>query len=271
MPGPAAYGRGGEHATVTDADVVLGYISPEHFAAGRMELRPELARDAVGRLAAELGLGLEETAAGIYEVVNHVMADAIRVRTVERGSDPRDFALLSFGGAGGLHCVDVARTLGMRRIVVPPNASTFSALSLTVSDLIDTATVTRHLAVPAAAADVDPGVLAQVNDVLDALAERGRGSLAAQGARPDEIHVACSVQLCYQTQVLDLEVPVGELPLSPDGLVELTREFDARYLRAHRGLPPRLPAPAMCSETSRRRLVRAPQASPRAHAGRRRT
>src|SRR5581483_437428 len=162
-----------------------------------------------------------------------VMADAIRVRTVERGADPRELALLSFGGAGGLHCVDVARTLSMRRIVVPRSASTFSASGLIVSDLIDTATVSRHLPVPPDPRAVDPDVLAQANEILDELAGRGRGALAQQGVAAEDVRLAASIQLCYRSQVLDLEVPVPALPLTPEALERLVRDFDERYLRAY--------------------------------------
>lgn len=232
-PGPCAYARGGVEPTVTDADVALGYITPDYFAGGRFDLRADLAAAAIDRLGGQLGLSRGETAAGIVEVVNHVMADAIRVRTVERGADPRDFTMLSFGGAGGLHCTDVARMLGIRRIVVPRQASTFSALGLIASDLIDTTTVTRHLEVPATVGDVDDEVLRQLNDMFSDLEAQGKKALASQGVQEDGIEIRHLVQMCYRGQVLDLEVPVGRTPVTANVLESVVADFNERYLRTY--------------------------------------
>ena len=118
-PGPACYGRGGEEPTVTDANLLLGYLDPGSPLAGDVELDREAAERAVGRLGEELGLSLEETAAGIARVANTEMAQAVRVVTVERGVDPRDLALVAFGGAGPLHAAAIAEELGMTRVVAP--------------------------------------------------------------------------------------------------------------------------------------------------------
>jgi 5-oxoprolinase (ATP-hydrolysing) len=233
VPGPCAYDRGGTEPTVTDADLVLGYIAPDYFAGGQMTLRSDLAHESIETLGCELGLGKEETAAGIFEVVNHVMADAIRVRTVERGSDPREFAMLSFGGAGGLHCCGVARELGISRIVVPRAASTFSALGLIASDLVDTSTATRHLPVPTDIDDMDEETLRKLNAILESLAEQSRSALVAQRIDPGDVDVTCFVQMCYRRQVLDLEVLVPRLPLGLDDLKAVVEEFEERYLRTY--------------------------------------
>ncbi len=131
-PGPAAYGNGGEEPTVTDAHVVLGHLRGE--LAGGVGLDVEAARAAVGRLAQALGLGLEETAGGIVRVADAEMLRALRVMTVERGIDPRDFALLAFGGAGPLHAAALAEELGVARIVVPAAGSVLSALGLAAAE-----------------------------------------------------------------------------------------------------------------------------------------
>ncbi len=99
-PGPACYGRGGEEATVTDANVVLGRLRPEYFLGGEMRIDPDLATAAIERLSAQLELGISETAAGVITLVNHNMANAIRSRTIQKGHDPRQFTLVAFGGAG---------------------------------------------------------------------------------------------------------------------------------------------------------------------------
>ncbi|MGE5338449.1 MAG: hydantoinase/oxoprolinase family protein, partial [Gemmatimonadota bacterium] len=134
-PGPACYGRGGATATVTDANLVLGRLSADYFNGGRMRLDVEAARRAVGTLAAEMKMGLEETALGVVRVVNANMVKGIAKVTILRGIDVRDFSLLSFGGAGGVHAVDLARALSMREAIVPPLPGTFSAVGLLVSDV----------------------------------------------------------------------------------------------------------------------------------------
>jgi N-methylhydantoinase A len=135
IPGPACYGQGGSGATVTDANLVLGYLDPANFLGGRRRLDVDAARRVVGELAAALGLEREEAAAGIYRVVNSRMADGVRVATVRRGVDPRGYALLAFGGAAGLHVTAVAAELGIGRVVVPVAASVLSAWGMLNTDL----------------------------------------------------------------------------------------------------------------------------------------
>lgn len=134
VPGPACYGNGGTEATVTDANLVLGHLDPGKPLAGGIELDLAAARHAVGKLAENLGLGLEDTARGIVRVANAEMAAAVRVMTVERGIDPRELALLAFGGAGPMHACGVADELGMRRVLAPPAAGVLSAVGMVVSE-----------------------------------------------------------------------------------------------------------------------------------------
>ena len=128
-PGPACYGNGGELPTVTDADVVLGLLRPASFLDGRMPLDVEAARRVVGALAERLGLSIEETAAGIVEINNMRAASLVRQQTLERGRDPRDFVLYSYGGAGPLHAFGYAAEIGVRKVLIPlgNGASTLSA------------------------------------------------------------------------------------------------------------------------------------------------
>jgi N-methylhydantoinase A/oxoprolinase/acetone carboxylase beta subunit len=118
-PGPAAYGRGGVEPTVTDANLVLGRLDPENFLGGVMPLELDVARRVVSDLADQLGLSLEEAAEGILTIVNANMANAISSRTVQKGLDPRGFALVAFGGAGPLHGAEVARALGIPEVIIP--------------------------------------------------------------------------------------------------------------------------------------------------------
>src|SRR5690349_21876807 len=133
-PGPACYGRGGTEPTVTDANLVLGHLDPDSPLAGGVELDADAAHAAVKALAEELGLSVEECAAGIVRVANAEMVRAMRVMTVERGVDPRDFALLAFGGAGPLHAAAMAEELGMTKILIPRASGVLSALGLAAAD-----------------------------------------------------------------------------------------------------------------------------------------
>ena len=132
-PGPASYGRGGTEPTVTDANLVLGRLDADRPLSG-VQLDVDAARAAVGRLAAELGLGLEDCARGIVRVANFEMVRALRVMTVERGLDPRRFTLLAFGGAGPLHAAELAAELGITRILIPPASGVLSAVGLAAAD-----------------------------------------------------------------------------------------------------------------------------------------
>ena len=133
-PGPACYGRGGERPTVTDANLLLGHLDEDSPLAGGVRLDRAAAERAVGELAEQLGLGLEETAAGIARVASAAMAQAVRVVTVERGIDPRELALVPFGGAGPLHAAQIADELGMRRVLVPVASGVLSAFGLVVAE-----------------------------------------------------------------------------------------------------------------------------------------
>jgi N-methylhydantoinase A len=135
VPGPAAYRRGGTLPTVTDANVVLGRLDPEHFLGGGMKLDTAAAARVIGDLADKLSLSAEEAAEGVIAIVNANMANAVRSRTVQKGIDPRDFTLVAFGGAGPLHAAEVAAELGVREVLVPPHPGITSAVGLIAADL----------------------------------------------------------------------------------------------------------------------------------------
>jgi len=156
-PGPACYARGGELPTVTDANVVLGITNAEGLLGGRLEGDPQLARDALEALGAKLGISADDAALSVYRIVNATMAQAIRTLTVQRGIDPREFTLVSFGGAGGQHAAEVAREMQIPRVVFPLHPSTFSALGLLAADVQTTRTYPAIAALDASGeADVEP-------------------------------------------------------------------------------------------------------------------
>jgi N-methylhydantoinase A len=213
-PGPAAYGRGGEEPTVTDANLVLGYLDAGSPLAGGVELDADAARAAVERLADELGLGVEEAAAGIARVASAEMARAVRVMTVERGVDPRELALLAFGGAGPLHAAAIAAELDMERVLIPPSSGVLSAVGLVASeprrDLVRSVLLSGGDFTPAAAAEA-----------VDLLARRGREELGASG----DAELRASYDLRYSGQAFELTI-AGDPRPDPD---ELRRAFDAAH------------------------------------------
>jgi N-methylhydantoinase A len=209
-PGPACYGRGGEDPTVTDANLLLGYLDAESPLAGGVRLDRDAAERAVGELGEELGLSVDETAAGIARVASAEMAQAVRVVTVERGIDPRGLALVAFGGAGPLHAAQIADELGMRRVLAPTASGVLSALGLVVSER-------RRDLVESVLLAGDELTRENVAAVVRRLGERGRDEL-----EEPEAELRAGYDLRYSGQAFELTVP-GELAPDPG---ELRRAFD---------------------------------------------
>ena len=181
-PGPACYGQGGTEPTVTDANVVLGRLDPDYFLGGEMTLDAARAHEAVAALGATLGLTAVETARAILETAAENMADAIRLMTVERGIDHRDYALIAFGGAGPLHAVDVAAPLEMKKVVVPPHPGLCSALGTLLTDLrVDRARTVNHRS-DSADLDVLNGQLRALAQARRWRSSSARGSKARRGS-----------------------------------------------------------------------------------------
>jgi N-methylhydantoinase A len=228
VPGAACYGRGGELPTVTDANVVLGLIDPDYFLGGKMRLDALAASRAIDALAYELGMAPLETAGGIFRVVNSVMADAIRLRTVFAGLDPRSFDLVSFGGAGGLHAASVASELGIGRVVVPALASVYSAAGLITTDIVYSAGSATHKTLRP-----DTGLarddLADLNAAFAQLDEEVRGAFAAHDLPAEALTITHAVDLCYLRQILDFEIAVPSRALGAEDVAAAVRAFDERY------------------------------------------
>jgi N-methylhydantoinase A len=222
-PGPACYGRGGVDPTVTDADVVLGLLRPEAFLAGRMPLDRDAAVAAVGRLASRLDLTVEEAAAGILRINNMRAATVIRQQTLERGQDPRDFALYAFGGAGPVHAFGYAAESGVREVVIPlgNGASTLSAYGIASGGVVLHRELERSLLAPFDG----PALEAAVSE----LREAALTDLAATGVAGDA-HVEIDALMRYREQLMhSLEIP---LPLPADG-ASLLADFDKEYVHRY--------------------------------------
>lgn len=205
-PGPVCYGLGGEEPACSDANLVLGYLSADFFAGGRMKLDTDAARAAIDeRIARPLGLDPVEAAAGMYRVMNVNMASAIREISIERGHDPRDFPLICAGGAGAIHAAMIARELGIRRVLVPREASIFCAAGMLRTDLRHD--FVRSYATPFTADELDRGRLL---DLLKEMEVEGQRTLETEGIAEDNREFLYSLDLRYLGQYH--EVRVEEIP-----------------------------------------------------------
>ena len=201
-PGPACYGLGGTEPTISDAHAVLGRLHPDRFLGGRMRLDRDAAVRVVGELAAALELGLERTAEGILTIANSNMARAIRSRTIEKGHDPREFALVAFGGAGPLHAAEVADLLEIPEVVVPPHPGITSAGGLLTSDL----KYDRMRTVFQLEGAIDGR---RLDHELDGLEAELRGRLARDGVDEADIEVTRALDCRYVGQGYELRVPLS--------------------------------------------------------------
>ncbi len=224
VPGPAAYQKGGTNATVTDANLLLGRLNPEFFLGGKIELNVEAAREAVGHIASNMGMTVEETALGIIKISTANMVQAIREVTVERGSDPRQFVLVPFGGAGPTQCVDIAKALDIDRILVPAHPGITSALGLVCTDLrVD---LMKTVLMRAGESN-----LYKLREVLEYLSEEARNQLIEQGAQRKDIVVIWSVDMRYvgQSHELIIQLQQGTSDLMTDSIARFESLHEESY------------------------------------------
>ena len=224
VPGPACYGNGGIAATVTDANVILGYLDANAFMGGQRPLDRPAAEAAVDRVATSLGLSRLEAAAGIYRMINLKMADGVRLMTLRRGVDPRGFALLSFGGAAGLHAVEVARELDITRVVVPTAASVLSAWGMLSSDLRYEVSRTHYGAGPRIS-------VGEVRDLFAQLEQQAAGRLRSWFSGP--MTIERSAEMRYGEQIFEIDVALNDLDWNAAGLVN---QIEDRFHRRHEEL-----------------------------------
>jgi N-methylhydantoinase A len=229
-PGPACYGRGGTRPTVTDADLICGYLNPDYFLGGAQKLDATAARVALQTHVADpLRMDVLEAAAGIQRIVDMRMADEVRVFAAKRGVDLGSFTLLPFGGAGAVHAAAVAQELGMRRILVPPRPGAFSALGLLCTDVVHDhiRSDLRPLA------ELDPD---HAEAVFQELETKARGELAAEGMDPAVAAFTRELDLRYAGQGYELRTPLDGLfrdKLTAQSLAATRARFDERHAQIH--------------------------------------
>ena len=236
-PGPACYGRGGAEPTVTDADLVLGYLDPDFFLGGKMRLDREAALRAIEeKVASPLGLDPVEAAWGIHRVVNENMANAARVHAIERGKDPRAYPLFAFGGAGPVHAYRVARALGLSGLIAPLGAGATSAFGLLCAPL--SFDLVRSLYGRLGELD-----WAEANGALESLEAEGRDLLRASGVAAVLVRRFCEMRYTGQGHEVTVELPDG--PLGPDDVGRLTALYRKEYQRLYNREGPDVPLEAL--------------------------
>ena len=221
-PGPACYGRGGKHATVTDASVVLGYLNPEYFAAGSVRLDPILAEQAIAETIAEpLSINIREAALGIHRVVNAQMAEGMRLVSIKQGYDPREFSLIALGGAGPLHAIPLADELSVGKVIIPRHPGVLSAEGLLSAP-------TEHEASCAFPHDLNMVEIQNLCQELKKLEDQCMSLMQEEGIDIADVRIMYSVDTCYvgQSHYLEIETGLGENCIS-----ELYNDFIEHHER----------------------------------------
>lgn len=224
-PGPACYGCGGTEPTVTDASIVLGFLNPNNFAGGTLKLDPDLAwRVIEDKIAKPMGLSVEAAASGIHEIANAHMADGVRLVSLRRGHDPRDFALLGLGGGGGIHAAALSDEIGITRLVMPQRPGVLSAAGLLSAPTEHEVSVSHPVALARAE-------IAQIRKVVDELHDRAANLMRSDGARDVDTIREVIADLAYVGQSYSLAVPFN--PDAPDALASAYRAFEAEHERVN--------------------------------------
>jgi N-methylhydantoinase A len=226
-PGPACYVRGGTEPTVTDCNLLLGYLDKQSLLGGDLPIDHAAATAAVhARLAKPLGIDTRTAAAAVIDIVNHAMAEALKIVSVQRGHDPRDFVLAAFGGAGPLHAAALASELGIVEVVCPPIPGAFSALGLIATDLkrdyVQTLFITANTADPAA-----------LEAAFLALEKKGCAMLDRAGIAPESRRFERAVDARYERQSYELTIPIPPHPIDQITLQKIAEAFHSRHLQAY--------------------------------------
>jgi N-methylhydantoinase A len=228
-PGPVCYGRGGLEPTVTDADLVLGYLNPNYFLGGKMTLDAEAAKNALHhKIGQKLGVSAIDAAIGVHRIVNENMANAARVHIIEKGLDPRNYSMMAFGGAGPIHAFQVARLLGSPRLIIPVGAGVVSALGFLVSPIASE----QIRSYVSGLEQIDWEIL---NTLLVEMEEEGIAFLIEAGQDPSTAIVSRVVDMRYSGQGHEISVPVpnGNLNYESISVIEdnFIKEYSQKYGR----------------------------------------
>jgi N-methylhydantoinase A len=221
-PGPICYDMGGDKVTVTDADLVLGYLNPDYFLGGRVKLKKDKAERALQeKIAIPLGMSAVEAAAGIYDIINSHMSDLIRKQVVRTGHIPEEFYIYSFGGAGPVHAAAYASDLGISRVYVFPTSSVFSAFGITVADIVHTFAMSYRYRMP-----VDPKVL---NGRLEEIEAHLVQIMEREGFKKKDVEFRRTFFMRYRRQLNELAIPVLVKKYDENDILRIMEIFDQKY------------------------------------------
>lgn len=224
VPGPASYGRGGTHATTTDANLMLGRINRDYFCGGEVVADMAAVERALDELARPLKMSHAEVARGIIRIANNNMINALKLVSINRGYDPRDFTMIAFGGGGGMHAAALAAELGVRKVVVPAAASVFSAWGMLMSDLRRDYIVTRLI-------DFTPEQSATIDALIGETKARAAAKFAEEGIGAGQMHFVTFARLRYQNQEHSVEVPIPDAPVDDALVRSVSATFHDSYQR----------------------------------------
>jgi N-methylhydantoinase A len=234
VPGPVSYGIGGTDATTTDANLVLGCINPNYFCGGTMTADMPAVERAMDKLGTELHLSRQDVARGIVRIANNNMVNAIKLISINRGHDPRDFTLIAFGGGGGMHACALAKELGIKKVVIPKQSGVFSAWGMLLSDLRRDYLQTQIVELNG------PEAAAQIDATLNTLQEKALKEYEAENIARSRVHFLRYARIRYQNQEHSVEIDLPEGAITAELMTHIIEHFHTNYEREYTY---RLPAP----------------------------
>jgi N-methylhydantoinase A len=221
-PGPACYNKGGQDVTFTDAALTIGYLDPDNFLGGEIQIDAALAKAAIEKLTGKLGMSVNDVAAGIVHISEAKMAGAVRVISIERGYHPKDFALCAFGGGGAFVAANVARELGIPRAIIPPGPANFSALGMLMVDVV-------HDYAQTSVMGLEKLDTAAVNEIYATLKAQGLAALAEDGFAVEDQSFIPTAELRYRGQEHTVNIPMPGLELQPEHIPAIVEAFNSAH------------------------------------------
>ena len=226
VPGPAAYGKGGDQATTTDANLWLGRINRDYFCGGEVDADMGAVEAALTAVGDALGVDIDSAARGIVRIANNNMVNALKLVSLNRGFDPRDFTLVAFGGGGGMHAVALAQELGIGKVVIPADAAVFSAWGMTMSDLRRDLIATRLL-------DLGEEHASTIEDTLRETEDAARAQFEQEGVDPASLSITRFGKFRYQNQEHTTEIDLGTAEITAERIPEIRERFESAYEREY--------------------------------------
>jgi len=227
VPGPVSYGKGGTEATTTDANLELGRINPNYFCGGTITAEMEGVGKALDALAKKLGTSRKEAARGIIRIANNNMVNALKLVSVNRGHDPRDFTMIAFGGGGGMHACALARELGVKKVIIPKQSAVFSAWGMLMSDLRRDYILTRIIELD------DPSAGAELNESLQSLEKQALDEFKAESVASSKVTFLRYGRFRYQNQAHSVEVALPAGPIEKSLIRQIADNFHESYEREY--------------------------------------